>query len=106
MILQPSELVKSKDWGLHLLSDGSAVVYNSHIGDLHALSEFAATVLEKVSDGGISFVGLIDSLVVVYPDVGREELLRESEFHISSLTTLGVISRLADPISTSTAPLN
>lgn len=104
--MQPSELVKSSDWVLRLLSDGSAVVYNPHSGDLHALSEFAATVVEKISDGRASFVELIDSLVVVYPDVDREELLRESEFHVSSLTTLGVISRLADPISTSTASLN
>lgn len=90
----------SRDWVVRPLCDGSAVAYNPFVGDLHALPEVAARLLEGIPVDGVSFEQLAGFLITAFPDDDPEAVRRESELHVSSLIELGVISRLADQQST------
>lgn len=87
----------TEDWEFRLLSDASAVVFNPYTGDLHALAELPARLVEAASGFGFPFEKLLDTLVADFQDVEPLALEREAWSCISSLIEIGVISAVTDP---------
>jgi hypothetical protein len=87
-------LAIAKDWAYRPLSDAGGALYHPYGGDVHAVTELPAQILNHLAGGPLTREACVAATVLSFPDEVEAELREAVHLHLESLIELGAVSRL------------
>ena len=92
--MTPERFAIATDWTYRPLSDAGGALYHPYGGDVHAVNELPAQILNHLTVGPLTRQACIEATMLSFPDEVEAELREAVHAHLDSLIELGAISRL------------
>jgi hypothetical protein len=85
-------LTIARDWTYRPLSDAGGALYHPYGGDVHAVSELPAQILNHLANGPLSREACVAATILSFPDEVEAELRQAVDSHLDALIALGAVS--------------